>query len=129
MPQELKVKDLTLEGGKKGYEVLERFLNNVSKYLKRDGKILIVFSSLTNKRKVDDLIRKNIIYKKYGPWQVYEITAEKIMIEKHFEKFLKKKIIEKKKWWIYFKLTFNHAYFTNLFIHLMVSNLFKYFFF
>ncbi|MCK4522172.1 MAG: methyltransferase domain-containing protein [Nanoarchaeota archaeon] len=54
-----KVKDLTFEGGKKGYEVIERFLNDASSYLKKDGKILLVFSSLTNKKKVDYLIIKN----------------------------------------------------------------------
>ena len=53
LPQELKVKDLTLEGGKKGYEVIERFLSQVNSFLKEDGIILIVFSSLTKKEKVD----------------------------------------------------------------------------
>jgi len=61
LPQELKVKDLTLEGGKKGYEVIERFLNGVSNYLKPDGIILIVFSSLTKKEKIDEFIRNNLL--------------------------------------------------------------------
>ena len=43
LPDELKVKDLTLEGGKKGYEVIEKFLNDVSNHLKPDGAILIIF--------------------------------------------------------------------------------------
>jgi len=61
LPEELKVKDLTLEGGKKGYEVIERFLNDVNKYLKSDGIILIVFSSLTKKEKVDEFIKNNLL--------------------------------------------------------------------
>lgn len=34
LPQDLKVKDLTSEGGKKGYEVIERFLNEANNFLK-----------------------------------------------------------------------------------------------
>src|SRR3989338_108603 len=36
LPQELKLKDLTTEGGKKGYEVIEMFLNDVNAFLKPD---------------------------------------------------------------------------------------------
>jgi release factor glutamine methyltransferase len=61
LPNELKVKDLTLEGGKKGYEVVERFLNDVNGFLKPDGVVLIVFSSLTKKEKVDEFISKNLL--------------------------------------------------------------------
>jgi hypothetical protein len=43
-----------------------------------------------------DLLKKNIFYKRYGPWEIFEINAEKIMNEKHFEKFLKNNQIEKK---------------------------------
>ena len=60
LPQELKVKDLTLEGGKKGFEVIERFLNEVNSFLKSDGVILTVFSSLTKKEKVDEFIKDNL---------------------------------------------------------------------
>jgi len=61
LPQELKVKDLTLEGGKKGYEVVERFLDEVNDFLEKDGIILIVFSSLTKKQKVDEFIKNNLL--------------------------------------------------------------------
>src|SRR3989338_2105100 len=60
LPQELKLKDLTLEGGKKGYEVIEMFLDEANDYLKPDGVILIVFSSLTKKEKVDEFIKNNL---------------------------------------------------------------------
>ena len=49
-----------LAGGKHGYELLERFLNQVNKYLKDNGIILIIFSSLTNKQKVDEFIENNL---------------------------------------------------------------------
>ncbi len=61
LPQELKLKDLTIAGGKKGYEVIERFLNEVNNFLKIDGIILIVFSSLTKKTKVGEFIKNNFL--------------------------------------------------------------------
>ncbi len=60
LPEDIKLKDLTLDGGKKGYEVLEKFINNAGNYLKKDGIILIVFSSLTKKSRVDEFIRNNL---------------------------------------------------------------------
>lgn len=48
---------LTTTGGKKGFEILERFFSGVGKYLKYNGIILIVFSSLTGD--VDSIIKKN----------------------------------------------------------------------
>lgn len=47
-----------LSGGKKGYELLERFFRQVNSYLEKDGKILITFSTLTKKEKVDEIIDK-----------------------------------------------------------------------
>jgi len=38
---------LATTGGKKGNEIIKRFLSQAKKHLKRDGKILILFSSLT----------------------------------------------------------------------------------
>ena len=61
LPQELKLKDLTIEAGKKGYEVIERFLDNVNKFLKSDGIILITFSSLTKKEKIEEFIKNNLL--------------------------------------------------------------------
>ena len=53
------IKDRDLIGGKKGYEVIEGFFLKVGKFLKKNGRILILFSSLTNKEKVDEIIKKN----------------------------------------------------------------------
>ena len=52
-------KDKTIHGGKYGHEILEKFLTKLNNYLKNDGKALIVFSSLTNKHKVNNIIKKN----------------------------------------------------------------------
>ena len=61
LPQDLKLKDLTIEAGKKGYEIIEKFLNEVNNFLKPDGIILIVFSSLTKKEKVEEFIKNNLL--------------------------------------------------------------------
>ena len=50
---------LSTSGGKKGYELIERFINDLRPHLNKDGKALIIFSSLTNKDKVDSIIKKN----------------------------------------------------------------------
>jgi len=47
---------LQVSGGKKGHEVLERFFEKANDYLTRDGKILVLFSSLTNKEKVHEIL-------------------------------------------------------------------------
>ena len=60
LPQELKIRDLTLEGGKKGYEVIEKFLNEANSFLNPNGIILLVFSSLTKKEKIEELIKNNL---------------------------------------------------------------------
>ena len=59
-----KVKHPALDGGKKGYEVIERFLGKVDRYLDKDGVILIVFSSQTNRDKVDEIIQNNMLESK-----------------------------------------------------------------
>ena len=61
LPQELKLKDLTLEGGKKGYEIIQKFINEVNEFLSKDGIVLMVFSSLTKKEKVEEFIRNNLL--------------------------------------------------------------------
>ncbi len=59
LPQDHKVRDISLEGGRRGHEVIERFLNEVNNFLKPDGIILLVFSSLTPE--VHNLIQKNLL--------------------------------------------------------------------
>ncbi|MCG2791388.1 MAG: DUF2431 domain-containing protein [Actinomycetia bacterium] len=59
LPEDEKDKDAALDGGKEGYEIIERFLSEAEKYLAEDGNILLIFSSFTNKEKVDSLILKN----------------------------------------------------------------------
>ena len=45
-------------GGKHGYEILVKFLKEAKEHLNRHGEILFVFSSLTNKKKIDETLEK-----------------------------------------------------------------------
>ncbi|MBW3014151.1 methyltransferase, partial [Candidatus Woesearchaeota archaeon] len=47
-------------GGKKGWETIENFLNNLAEFLDSKGKTLLLFSSLTNKEKIDQLIQDRL---------------------------------------------------------------------
>lgn len=53
------IKDKDLIGGKCGWEIIERFFSEARDYLNKSGKILIVFSNLTDKKKVDEIISEN----------------------------------------------------------------------
>ncbi len=53
LPQDENVQDQTIYGGEKGYEILERFLKDAKKHLNPNGFVLFLFSSLTNKNKID----------------------------------------------------------------------------
>ncbi|MBI2564824.1 methyltransferase [Candidatus Woesearchaeota archaeon] len=61
LPQDHKIQRLALEGGKKGYEVIQLFLNQVNEFLAEKGIILLVFSSLSNKNMVEQLITNNLL--------------------------------------------------------------------
>jgi len=64
---------LATTGGKKGNEILEKFLKQVKNYLNKNGKILILFSSLTPD--VDKIIKENKLKFK-------KLSEEKIPFEK-----------------------------------------------
>jgi len=68
---------LITTGGKKGYELIERFFSQVSKYIMPYGKILIVFSSLTGKEKVHDIMER------FG-FNFQKISEEEIFAETLF---------------------------------------------
>ncbi len=53
------IRDKALIGGKHGYEILKKFLDNAGKHLEKNGRMLVVFSSLTGKDKVDEAIKSN----------------------------------------------------------------------
>jgi len=63
--------------------------------IKRDE---IILSKLSEVKPLSpkDLANKNLIYKYYTEYELYEIMAEEIMIQLHFDKFLKNNLIEQK---------------------------------
>jgi release factor glutamine methyltransferase len=50
--------DVALDGGEKGYELIERFLHGAKNYISPRGFILLVFSSRTGKEDVDRIIKE-----------------------------------------------------------------------
>ena len=58
LPIDEEDKDAALNGGQKGYEMIERFLYQAKNYLNPKGFILMVFSSRTGKEEVDNIIKQ-----------------------------------------------------------------------
>ena len=50
---------LATTGGEKGYEILEKFFAEAQNYLMHTGKILVLFSTLTGKDKVHDIMEEH----------------------------------------------------------------------
>lgn len=88
------IEDKAIYGGKKGWEISEKFFQEVSQYLAPQGKILFLFSSLTNKKKIDELIKHNL-------FSVQELGRCKLAFEELYVYLIKKtylrKELEKKK--------------------------------
>ncbi|MFC1801417.1 HemK2/MTQ2 family protein methyltransferase [Nanoarchaeota archaeon] len=61
LPQDPNIEDPSLYGGKQGFEILEKFLNQINTYLEEDGIVLIVFSNFTQKNIVDFILEKNLL--------------------------------------------------------------------
>ncbi len=74
LPQDPGIEDPALYGGKKGYELSECFFQEVSNHLQPDGQILFLFSTLTNKSKIEQILTQNLL-----SWQ--ELGCEKIPFE------------------------------------------------
>lgn len=62
LPQEGKLRDVQLEGGKRGHETIERFLKEARNFLKPTGTILLVCSSLTPEMK--RIVQENLYERK-----------------------------------------------------------------
>ena len=96
LPKDKDDKDIAHCGGKHGYEVIEKFLREVDDYLEPDGKILLLFSSLTNKEKVDEFVSESLLGFElleeksffFEKLYVYLLWKSEILIEleKKFEK-------------------------------------------
>lgn len=81
-----------IEGKKKINEEIEKYKSILRE---RDDRILALFSERSSPIRIIELRNKNIIYRKYSAFKDFELIAEILMIEKHFEKFLKMNIISR----------------------------------
>ena len=61
LPQDKGIEDPALYGGKHGWEISEKFFSEVNQFLVANGKILFLFSSLTNKQKIEEIISQNLL--------------------------------------------------------------------
>lgn len=64
LPADPKYPDMALDGGKKGYEILARFLRDLPNHMKTKGCALVLFSSLTQKHIVDQVIDDMLLHAK-----------------------------------------------------------------
>ena len=72
LPEEPRLKDITLDGGKEGYELICRFLNESDRFSKPKTKILLVFSSLTGKEKLEKyLFKKRFKFKELDKKHIF----------------------------------------------------------
>jgi HemK-related putative methylase len=80
-----------LDGGKKGHETLGRFFEDAPEFLAQDGTILIVFSSITKKDVVDEILRNKmldfeLLAKKHVAFEdlyVYKVEKSPVLKELH----------------------------------------------
>lgn len=77
LPQDAGISDPALYGGKKGWELSARFFLGASSFLQPTGKILFLFSSLTNKRKIEELISNHL-------FEFQELEQQKLAFETLF---------------------------------------------
>lgn len=74
LPQDKGIEDAAIYGGIKGWEWTERFFSECSRYLFPDGLLFFLFSSLTNKKKVEEIIDRHLFR-----WQ--ECERQKLAFE------------------------------------------------
>ncbi len=89
LPQDEGIHNLALYGGKNGWEISERFFESVVSHLNRGGIVLFLFSTLTNKVKIDQILRDRLLgWELVGSTKisfeelyVYKITRSSLLVE------------------------------------------------
>jgi len=87
LPQDTGIQDIALYGGKKGYELTGKFLDQVNNHLESKGVLLLLFSSQTNKKKIEEFIEKNLLqfeqiakhHQFFEDLYVYKITKTDVL--------------------------------------------------
>jgi len=83
LPQDQGIEDWALYGGEKGWELSERFFHKTADYLLAEGVILFLFSTLTDKKKIDEIITRQL-------FEFKQIDSEKLAFEELFVYEIKK---------------------------------------
>ncbi len=78
LPTDYENRDTALDGGKKGYELICRFLHEAKRFLRPKGSILLIFSSFTGKEKLDNFLLRN--YWKFKEIEKIHISFEDIYL-------------------------------------------------
>ncbi len=68
------VEDAAIYGGNKGWETIQRFMAAASEHLFPDGKILLLFSSLTNGKRVEQILKSRL-------FNFHELDRQKLAFE------------------------------------------------
>lgn len=83
LPQDKGLKDEALYGGKHGWEISKRFFKEAASHLLQEGKVLFLFSSLTNKEKINQIIHESLL-------QFTQIDQQKLHFEELFVYLIEK---------------------------------------
>ncbi len=87
LPQDKGIIDNAIYGGKKGWELSERFFQDVSAFLFFDGFIVFLFSTHTDKKKIEEIIFQQLLeFEEVGRQKlhfeelyVYRITKSQVL--------------------------------------------------
>ncbi len=86
-----------ISGGKKGFEMIQRFFDHVNDYLQPNGIILLLFSTITGKMRVEDIIEQHMM--EFEPLNKLNIMFEQLHVYKvmkgRFRKLLEKRGVRK----------------------------------
>jgi release factor glutamine methyltransferase len=78
LPNDPKIKDMALDGGEKGYELLETFISFVPEHLNEKGILLLLFSSMTDIQKVHEILDHNLL--RYKELSNMKLDFEKLFV-------------------------------------------------
>lgn len=79
-----------ISGGQHGYEIIERFLSGVNDYLDDNGFVLLLFSSVTGKTKVEDLISHHML--EFEQLNKLGISFEQLFVYKITKSYFRKQL-------------------------------------
>ncbi|MEM4230417.1 MAG: Rossmann-like fold-containing protein [Candidatus Pacearchaeota archaeon] len=81
LPEDKYDKEKDTTGGKYGDEIILEFLKQAKNYLKKEGKIFLLLSSLTPKKRIFNFLKKNYKFKKLAQKNLFFETLEIWLIQ------------------------------------------------